>query len=141
MLPAALVLSHFGWTSVLLLVDGTRAWFEDEDLEEHIVDMVLPPPLPNSDEEEKLDGGGASSGNAGGDANGGNGTSSDVHGGGDVNSGDGASGGAHGGSHGSGSEGYDGTFDYEDDGGETSFFQEEEVIDYNTPIWDYLAFN
>ena len=56
-----------------------------------------------------------------------------------MNSGDGgASGDAHGGSHGSGddSEGYDGTFDYEDNGGETSFFQEEEVIDYNTPIWD-----
>jgi len=57
-----------------------------------------------------------------------------------VNSGDGASGDAQGGAHGSGDdnegEGYDGTFDYEDDGGKTSFFQEEEVIDYDTPIWD-----
>ena len=35
-------------------------------------------------------------------------------------------------------EGYDGTFDYyEDDGGETSFFLlGEEVIDYDSPIWD-----
>jgi len=24
----------------------------------------------------------------------------------------------------------------DDDGGETSFFQEEEVVDYDTPIWD-----
>ena len=133
MLPAALVLPHFGWTSVLL-VDGTRAWFEDEDLVEHGYGA---PPFPHSDEEEKLDGGGASSGDAGGDANGGNGASSDVHrGGGGVNSGDGVSGDAHGGSHSSGDdgEGYDGTFDYEDGGGETSFFQEEEVIDYDTPI-------
>lgn len=42
LLPAALILSHFEWTSVLL-VDGTRAWFEDEKLEEHGYD---PPPLP-----------------------------------------------------------------------------------------------
>mmetsp|Transcript_38483 Transcript_38483/g.66767 ORF Transcript_38483/g.66767 Transcript_38483/m.66767 type:complete len:174 (-) Transcript_38483:82-603(-) len=66
--------------------------------------------------------------------------SGDVHGGGDVNSGDGASGDAHSGPHGGGDdgEGYDGTFDYyEDDGGETSFFLlGEEVIDYDSPIWD-----
>ena len=110
-LPAPLVLPHFGWTSVLL-VDGTRAWFEEEDLVEHGFGA---PPFPHSDEEEKLDDGGASSGDAGGGANGGNGASGDVHRGGDVNSGDGASGAAHGGSHGSGddSECYDRTFDYE----------------------------
>mmetsp|Transcript_38489 Transcript_38489/g.66781 ORF Transcript_38489/g.66781 Transcript_38489/m.66781 type:complete len:104 (-) Transcript_38489:78-389(-) len=64
-----------------------------------------------SDKEEKLDDGGASSGDAGGDTNGDNGTSGDVHRGGDVNSGDGASGDAHGGFHGSGDdgEGYHGT--------------------------------
>ena len=60
MLPAAWVLPHFGFTSVLL-VDGTRAWFEDEDLEEH---GYCAPPFPHSDK-EKLDGGGASSGDAG----------------------------------------------------------------------------
>ena len=51
MLPAVWVLPHFGWTSVLL-VDGTRAWFEDEDLVEHGYGA---PPFPHSDEEEKRD--------------------------------------------------------------------------------------
>ena len=80
------------------------------------------------------------SGDAGGGANGGDGASGDAHRGGDGNSGDGASGDAHGGPQGGGDdgEGYDGTFDYyEDDGGETSFFLlGEEVIDYDSPIWD-----
>jgi len=136
MLPAVWVLPHLGWTSVLL-VDGTRAWFEDEDLAEHGYGA---PTFPSSDDEEKLDDGCASSGDAGGGANGGDGASGDAHRGGDGNSGDGASGDAHGGPHGGDDdgEGYDGTFDYyEDDGGETSFFLlGEEVIDYDSPIWD-----
>ena len=136
MLPAVWVLPHLGWTSVLL-VDGTRAWFEDEDLAEHGYGA---PTFPSSDDEEKLDDGCASSGDAGGGANGGDGASGDAHRGGDGNSGDGASGDAHGGPHGGDDdgEGYDGTFDYyEDDGGETSFFLlGEEIIDYDSPIWD-----